>query len=647
MERTSKKKIIIICGIVLALLLAGCLTFLWLNNRPGKAGLSNPRITEDGRLPGGKKTTWDCVSFGSYPNREVSADDKLLGAKWENDEAVVDGVGYVRMETSSGYRYFTKEPITWRVLEVTDDKALLVSHNLVDCYPYNIEARDVLWCDSDLRKFLNGDAFYGRAFSEEEKECILKSTVQNSDNYYFGTDCGDATEDYVFVLSEEEVFYSENAKKHGFAASDSVNDLGRRFVPTDYARARGAWVSRAGETDGFGFWFLRTNGYSQSNAVFVSEMGCLYNRGCYVNCIDSGVLPAVWVDLKKADLAAEYEFSTDMVIDIEALGKGGSGGNAEYSYTPVSNGTLSEPVIEADASTSSGQRTTWDCVYYGSYPQSEVIRSTDAYPVDEYAVKEGDLIIDDDLYDRLSGAEWNNNEAEVDGERYLRTRGGTFSASSQHYKWDDEERYHYFKYEPLKWRVIEINGDELTLLSDRLVDCAPYNRESTAVSWENSYLALFLDVEFYDEAFTPEEKEAIIYDYIENNKNRKYGTGSGIASHARVYVLSGEDVFLDNKAVRHGFYAKTGVDDPAKRFRPTMYAMSKGTWYSPVDTYRGNGFWFMRTNGYSPSSATYICDMGYIYDHGTDVTCNDSGVLPVIRVDAAKAEPVYAGKVSS
>ncbi len=78
-----------------------------------------------------------------------------------------------------------------------------------------------------------------------------------------------------------------------------------------------------------------------------------------------------------------------------------------------------------------------------------------------------------------------------------------------------------------------------------------------------------------------------------------------------------------------------------------MYAMARGTWYSPVETYRGNGFWFMRTNGYSESSVTYICDMGYIYDHGTDVSCADSGILPVICVDSSKVEFTYADKVSS
>ncbi|MBR3127231.1 MAG: hypothetical protein IKF35_03140, partial [Solobacterium sp.] len=65
------------------------------------------------------------------------------------------------------------------------------------------------------------------------------------------------------------------------------------------------------------------------------------------------------------------------------------------------------------------------------------------------------------------------------------------------------------------------------------------------------------------------------------------------------------------------------------------------------ETYRGNGFWFMRTSGYTPANVTYICDFGYIYNRGTYVTCNDSGLLPIIQVDSTKAELQDAGTVSS
>lgn len=37
--------------------------------------------------------------------------------------------------------------------------------------------------------------------------------------------------------------------------------------------------------------------------------------------------------------------------------------------------TLSNPRIVKDSSMDAGQKVTWDCVYFGSYPQTEVVES--------------------------------------------------------------------------------------------------------------------------------------------------------------------------------------------------------------------------------------------------------------------------------
>ncbi|MBR0419297.1 MAG: hypothetical protein IJI66_09015 [Erysipelotrichaceae bacterium] len=59
------------------------------------------------------------------------------------------------------------------------------------------------------------------------------------------------------------------------------------------------------------YWILRTNGYSASNAVYVSDIGAVYNRGSYVNCLDTGVLPAITIDLKTAELTNAGKVSSD------------------------------------------------------------------------------------------------------------------------------------------------------------------------------------------------------------------------------------------------------------------------------------------------------------------------------------------------
>ena len=100
----------------------------------------------------------------------------------------------------------------------------------------------------------------------------------------------------MFILSEEETFSSEKAARYGFVTSDAVDDRARRLSATDYAAARGAWRS-GGETGGYCFWFLRTNGYTRDHVVYVGERGYLYNRGISVNCMDAGIVPVIRVRL--------------------------------------------------------------------------------------------------------------------------------------------------------------------------------------------------------------------------------------------------------------------------------------------------------------------------------------------------------------
>lgn len=37
--------------------------------------------------------------------------------------------------------------------------------------------------------------------------------------------------------------------------------------------------------------------------------------------------------------------------------------------------------------------------------------------------------------------------------------------------------------EPVKWRVLSINGDDAFLLADQNLDCQPYNTEGKSVTW--------------------------------------------------------------------------------------------------------------------------------------------------------------------
>lgn len=325
---------------------------------------------------------------------------------------------------------------------------------------------------------------------------------------------------------------------------------------------------------------------------------------------------------------------------------------------------LYEPVVSPDAALSTGLVTEWCCVTFGSYPQTEIAAAVPD-SVDAFAMREGDFQVDPELYARLADASWAEDETEIDGIRYLRINrrnaaGGTAN-SAGHYRWGLEE-YHYFRYDPIRWRILDLEDGRALLMADRLLDCQPYHAGDGPVTWESSTIRSWLNglpetensagidyraKGFLDKAFSDSQREAILPTAVKNSPNSNYHTDCGEDTVDRVFLLSNDEVYEPKAAATHGFYPGSGKDDPARRFRSTQYAKCRGAWWSSVNGYRGNSFWFMRTNGYTPESVSYICDFGYIYQRGTMATCGDAGILPALWIQLDAADEELAGWVTS
>ena len=324
------------------------------------------------------------------------------------------------------------------------------------------------------------------------------------------------------------------------------------------------------------------------------------------------------------------------------------------------------PVVKKDKTTSSGLKTIWSCVWFGSYPSEEVVDSSWA-AVDSYALRDGDVIRDDRLYKSLTEAKWQKDDTvTLDGVSYQRVRTEDGSAQEgsreQHYNWDKNHAWHYFRISPIRWRVLDIEKEKMLLLADRMPDSKPFHETDENVNWGDSTLRSWLNgydasanrqgidytgKGFLDHAFLPEERKAIVTTHCENLANKDYGTYSGKDTEDFLFLLSNAEVFEGPNAGKYGFHPGRDYDDPAKRFTSTLYAKCRGAWWSPVEDYAGNSFWFMRTSGYTPKSITYICDFGFIYSKGTLVTCSDAGVLPAMWIDVGKAKLKDAGETQS
>ncbi len=177
-----------------------------------------------------------------------------------------------------------KEDVEWRVLEIKDGKALVISKYGLDCKQYNTSRTDVTWKTCSLRKWLNND-FINAVFSAEEKAMIPTVTVSADKNPEYSTNPGNATQDQVFLLSITEA--------NKYFSSDSAI----LCEPTKYADANGAFVNIG---NGNCYWWLRSPGFTQGKAAFVDyydgvdERG---TRGTSVDISDLAVRPALWIDL--------------------------------------------------------------------------------------------------------------------------------------------------------------------------------------------------------------------------------------------------------------------------------------------------------------------------------------------------------------
>ena len=76
--------------------------------------------------------------------------------------------------------------------------------------------------------------------------------------------------------------------------------------------------------------------------------------------------------------------------------------------------------------------------------------------------------------------------------------------------------------EPIKWRVLSVNGNDAFLLADQNLDAKPYNEEDTDVTWATCTLRTWLNDTFLNTAFTSAEQAAIRNTMVVNEDTPYY-----------------------------------------------------------------------------------------------------------------------------
>ena len=175
-----------------------------------------------------------------------------------------------------------KEPIEWLVLDRDGDKVLLLSKYALDYQSfmpfYEPVTEPYTWESCSLRRWLNG-TFLNAAFSADEQQRLLTTTVITSPGSLHRENGPVTTEDQVFLLSNTEVY--------AYFASEAATAA----EYTAYALSENPWPGSAATPGPADWWLRTTDGYDHPDGVYADGRvgeGARAYEGEYVR-------PAIWI----------------------------------------------------------------------------------------------------------------------------------------------------------------------------------------------------------------------------------------------------------------------------------------------------------------------------------------------------------------
>jgi hypothetical protein len=156
----------------------------------------------------------------------------------------------------------------WRVLDVENDKALIITKDIIMKGIYH--NKSITWEKCHLRNYFLNAILYDE-FAPEEQQRIILTDVRNSDNEKYGTKGGNDTQDKIFLLSIDE------------AKNLFEDDVDRKAT----YKSANSW------------WWLRSPGLGDFYAATVLDDGFIQFTG---SCVydetvggGGGIRPAMWI----------------------------------------------------------------------------------------------------------------------------------------------------------------------------------------------------------------------------------------------------------------------------------------------------------------------------------------------------------------
>ena len=195
--------------------------------------------------------------------------------------------------------------------------------------------------------------------------------------------------------------------------------------------------------------------------------------------------------------------------------------------------------------------------------------------------------------------------------------------------------------QPIKWRVLSVDGDDALILADTVLDGQKYNAVNTSTTWEKCTLRTWLNDDFFAAAFDGEEQSAVRITHNKNADNPNSGRDGGNDTDDNVFLLSIDEVCND----LYGFITDFDCDSRTRCATPSEYAIRRIVGHGANLTTFCH--WWLRSAGYHNNQSMVIHPNGggHFISHPAWECCH--GVRPALHIDLSSSCWSYAGEVSS
>ena len=177
--------------------------------------------------------------------------------------------------------------------------------------------------------------------------------------------------------------------------------------------------------------------------------------------------------------------------------------------------------------------------------------------------------------------------------------------------------------EAIEWLVLAKENNKILVISDKALDCQPYNTTDNDMTWESCSLRKWLNGTFFSSAFSTEEQSLILDTNVSADKNPEYSIDPGNATTDKVFLLSINDV------------EKYFASDEYRWCSPTAYAKKKGAYISTGGVIGGvaNCRWWLRSPGYDLPFAAIVSASGLVSCES--VSADDACVRPAMWIEVS------------